>query len=951
MKLETGSVIKGFKVERIRESSELGGRFIEMRHVKVGTELCWMDNGEDNKLFCVGFKTLPEDSTGVFHILEHSVLCGSKKYPVKEPFVDLMKSSMNTFLNAMTFSDKTIYPVSSRNERDYLNLTEVYLDAVFAPRCVVDPNAFRQEGWHLEIGEDGKPYINGVVYNEMKGATSSVDEILMYGMNALLYPDNCYGFNSGGDPVVIPELTYDMYKAMYHKYYHPSNARIFLDGAVPLEATLDLINEYLGDERIDASYPIPMQEKKVGTNTLYYEVGPEEETANRSMVSFGHIVGDFSEKRKLMMTNVLCSLLADTNEAPLKRAILAAGLGEDVDLTLVDDVEQPALMLTVKNTEAGKAGDIRKVCEEVVAKLLEEGLDKSLLTAHLNRFAFRLKDIHEPAALFRAIMSYTGSLYGGDPLLWLENDGDIAAMRKEIENGGFDALLKEIFDFDRMSLLTVLPSKEHGERLRSEEAARAEAIYNAMGDAERKELKELNDRLHAWQQAPDSEEDTATIPVLSLSEVDPEPRVTPTEAALKEGTPILYHAIPSHGITHFNLYFNLTDLELSDISAAGLMCSLLTKLPTKNYSVSELQKAIKTHIGRLGFTIKTSMRTAEKCTPYFALSCDVLTENLDKAEELVAEILTSTDFTDTARIKEIVAQLDEGTKQNMIGNGHMIGMTAVGSHYISACAVNEAVGGYTFRNYVRTLAKDFDSVSAGLTEKLTAIRGASFVRSRVTVGLTADEKPCLKALVNSLPEGLPAGAERHYDSPLPKKLGVRIPAQISYAEKGVIVPETDGSMKVAANIIGLNHLWNRVRVQGGAYGVGLRVDPRGLMCHYTYRDPSPARSIGVFSEEADFIKSFVESGEDLTRFIISSVGATERLKSPGTEGADADIDFLDGWSPEKQARFRREMLSADRDKLLAFRALLDNCAENGAVCVVGSDSGLKEFEDLTIVDA
>ncbi|MBO4384940.1 MAG: insulinase family protein [Clostridia bacterium] len=950
MKLETGSVIKGFKVERVRESKELGGRFVEMRHEKLGTELCWLDNGDANKLFCVGFKTLPEDSTGVFHILEHSVLCGSAKYPVKEPFVDLMKSSMQTFLNAMTFPDKTIYPVSSRNERDFLNLTEVYLDAVFAPRCVVDPNAFRQEGWHLEVGEDGKPFINGVVYNEMKGATSSVDEIIQEGVLALLFPDNCYGFNSGGDPACIPELTYDMYKAMYRKYYSPSNARIFLDGAVPLEKTLDLINEYLVGEKVDSAHVIPMQAIEPGESTLTYEIGPDEDHANRTMVTYARIFGDYSEKKRIMMAQILCSLLADTNEAPLKRAILKEGLGTDVDLSFSPDIQQPVLALNVRNTEADKAARIREVAEEVVSGLLESGLDKALLTAHLNRYIFRIKDMEEPAGLIRCIMSYQSSLYGGDPMLWLENDETIRELRAGVENGEFDALLREMFDFGMMSKLVVLPSKEHGNKLRAEEAERAEKLYKAMNEAELRELSELNDRLHAWQQQPDSEEDTAKIPVLPLEEVSPDPLDQPTEVCMKNGLPVIYHAVPSQGITHLNLYFSLTDLDIPSISAASLLCQLYTKLPTKRRSVSELQTEIKTWIGRLKFDIRASMRRPGACTPYLAVYCDVLDENLEKAMDLTAEIVTETVFGETDRIREVVAQLDEMTKQRAIMSGHMLGIWAVSSHYLSSSVVTEAAQGYTFRSFIKELAADFDGRKAALVEKLEAIRDNSVVRSRLTVSQTATEKRCIKRIVEALPEGLPAPAEASYVSPLPRRMGVRIPAQVSFAEKGSLLPELTGSMKVASSIISLSHLWNRVRVQGGAYGAGMRVSDSGMLCHYTYRDPSPARSLDVFGEEAGFIGEFCEGGEDITKFIISTVGNTEPLRSPAELGEEADMDYLNGMTDEKRRKLRKEMLETDGEKLKAFAKELKNCADNGAVCVVGCDSALKEIEGITVFD-
>ena len=952
MKLELDQVIHGFRVERIRESAELGGVFYEMRHEKVGTTLCWMDNGEANKLFCVGFKTLPEDSTGVFHILEHSVLCGSEKYPVKEPFVDLMKSSMNTFLNAMTFQDKTIYPVSSRNERDFLNLTEVYLDAVFAPRCVIDPNAFRQEGWHLEVGEDGKPFINGVVYNEMKGATSGIDDILEEGVNSLLYSDNCYGYNSGGDPACIPELTYEQYKAMYHKYYHPSNARVYLDGSVPLEETLALIDGYVSAaEAADSAHPIPMQEMKPGEKTVYYAVGEEDPVENRSIVGFCRIAASYDEKLRIMMSDVLCALLADNNEAPLKRAILDAGLGEDVTLSCDAYNQQATLSLIVRNTEADKADAIRAKTVEVVEGLLAKGLDRELLTAYINRFAFRLKDTEEPAGLWRCIISYQSSLYGGDPMLYLENDGIIAQMREEAENGGFDRLLAELFDFDIMSRLTVLPSRTYGEKLLAEEAARAQAIYDGMSDAEKAELSELNERLHAWQQKEDDPEDTAKLPVLPLSEVSPEPIRVDTEITEGMGVKVMYHPVPSRGITHLNLYFNLSDLSVGELRSAGVMAALLTKLPTEEYSVFELQKLIKTYIGSLHFEVKASMRAPEKCTPYLAVSCDVLDENLKTAEELVAKILLTTRFDEPERIKEIILQIDEATKQRAIMAGHVMGFSAVLSHYLSSAAVTDAVSGYSFRSFIKGLAKDFESGARELVSVMERIKANSFVRNRLTIGLTATAMPCPKDIISAFPEGGSAPCEVHYDSPLPERMGVRIPAQANFAEKGILVPELRGSMKVASTIIGLNFLWNRVRVQGGAYGVGLRVSDDGVICHYTYRDPSPARSIGVFSEEAAFIREFCESGEKLDKYIISTIGNTEPLRSPAETGVKADMDTLCGRTYELDRKLRAEMLAADKDSLLEFCSVLENCAESGCVCVVGSDKGLSEFEDLAVFDA
>ena len=399
MNLTTGTKLHGFTVDRTRYVEELNATLVEMSHDKTGAALCWMDNGEDNKLFCIGFKTLPEDSTGVFHILEHSVLCGSEKYPVREPFVELLKSSMNTFLNAMTFPDKTIYPVSSRNEKDFLNLTSVYLDAVFAPRLLDDPNVFYQEGWHTELN-DGVPSYKGVVFNEMKGAMSGVDDIVDQAMNGLLFPSNCYRFNSGGAPEVIPDLTYEHYVASYKRYYHPSNSRIFLDGSVPLDATLDMIDGYLSKyERSDEKHEIPMQQPVSAEGTC----GHSSQILKR--LTTGKLIGTWEDKNKLMAAEVLCDLLADSNESPLKRAILSAGLGEDMRLSVMDGIAQPYLLLQVRNTSEEKIDAIRTVVRETVSSMVEQGIDRAALEASVNRYAFRVRQEREPQGLLHAINS------------------------------------------------------------------------------------------------------------------------------------------------------------------------------------------------------------------------------------------------------------------------------------------------------------------------------------------------------------------------------------------------------------------------------------------------------------------------------------------------------------------------------------------------------------------
>ena len=428
MEINVGLQLHGFTVTAVRDVPGKDAQLVEMLYEKTQTELVWYKSQESNKLFSIAFKTLPEDSTGVFHILEHSVLCGSDKYPVKEPFVELLKSSMNTFLNAMTFPDKTMYPVSSRNEQDFLNLTSVYLDAVFAPKILSNPNIFYQEGWHYEPDGDGLRY-NGVVFNEMKGAMSGVDGVVEQAVQDLLFPDNCYGYNSGGDPRAIPDLTYEQFLDSYRKNYHPTNARIYLDGDIPVERTLALIESYLAAFTLGSRQELTPQTPKAAQLTVTYEAASEEDLDSKAHFVLTRILGNWDDKTGILAAKVLGDVLCGSNDAPLKRAVLSAGLGQDVTLDIMDGVYQPWMVLRVHNMQPGNAAALDALLAETARNLAAQGLDKEALTASINRLAFQVKDMHEPQALIRCINAMDSWLYGGDPMLYLTYDEAIDRLR------------------------------------------------------------------------------------------------------------------------------------------------------------------------------------------------------------------------------------------------------------------------------------------------------------------------------------------------------------------------------------------------------------------------------------------------------------------------------------------------------------------------------------------
>lgn len=471
-----GDTLHGFRVIRQVELDELSGTLHEMEHEKTGAKLAWLQRAEQNKTFMAAFQTIPEDDTGVFHILEHSVLCGSEKFPLKEPFVELMQGSMKTFLNAMTYPDKTVYPVSSRNDKDFMNLVRVYADAVMSPAIYRQPNIFRQEGWHYEVKEGAEPSYKGVVFNEMKGAFSSVDTILQGGMNRLLYPESCYRFVSGGDPEHIPELSYEQFLNAHRRFYHPSNALFFLDGDLDLAEVLELLDEeYLSKyERQERDFAIHMQQPVSGAEgTVSYQLAPGQKAEGKTHFCMGKLAGTWADKEKCLALKILCSYLAGSNDAPLKKAILRRGLGQDLFMSVSDGNAQPSLVLQVRNTQREKCGEIRAVLRETAQELLEQGLDRGELEAIFNRMEFSALEHSEPYGLTLGLGVTASWLCGGQPELYLTWGDTFAALREKMEDGYMESLLREILaDQEHTAVLYALPSATLGQETMEREAQR-----------------------------------------------------------------------------------------------------------------------------------------------------------------------------------------------------------------------------------------------------------------------------------------------------------------------------------------------------------------------------------------------------------------------------------------------------------------------------------------------
>lgn len=942
--MKKGEVLFGFEVKECDLSEELGGNVYELCHKKTNAKLLWLKREEENKTFCISFKTIPEDDTGVFHILEHSVLGGSEKYPVKEPFAELMKSSMATFLNAMTYPDKTVYPVSSRNEADFLNLVDVYLDAVFCPAIYTKPEIFWQEGWHYELFEkEEMPIYNGVVFNEMKGASSSVESVIADEMQKLLFPDTCYRFSSGGDPRYITELSYEQFLDAHRKYYHPSNAKIVLDGDLPIEKILQKLATYFEPyEKQKEAFVIPEQKVVSGKQVVSYEIGSDETEENRAHLALGMIAGTVDEKEKMYALQAISDLLAGSNEAPLKRAILDSGLGQDVSLELMDGVLQPWMLLQIWNTEPALFDQIRQTVQQVLEEQVQKGFDKELLLATLGQMEFHTLDVQEPRGIGLAEDCLESWLYDGDPLLYMENKHTFSELRKKVDTGYFEQLIQEILlDESRICELRVLPDGNLSECKQVEEEQRIKHAMRNWSEEEKEALLNQNLQLANWQQSMDSPEDLDAMPHLELQDISEIPEWIETANEEVDGVTILHHENLVGDILYLNLYFSLADLTLEEFAKAASFSTLLGMLPTKNYDVQTLQRKLKQHMGDWQFDVTAFTPNSNKnvCKPYFAARFSMLKSEYEKAVPLIREVLLETDFSEEDRIREILLQNEELMRQNLIMNGHVVASTRACSHHRCEDAVNEAAKGYMAYQWLKQRNSEVDlSGFSAWAENFKS----HFCKGKLTIGITGVCDG--KELVDVFPRGEEICEEAIYQVEQAERELIAIPAGIAYAVMAGRIPDavtSHGAWNTFSHILSYEYLWNQIRVQGGAYGTGFGVSRRGNGVFYSYRDPSPIDSIEVYLESAKSIQMLSEEIGNLDRFVIGAVGGMEPLLATRQKGIRADSYYFTEMSREELTRIRRETLGTTRDDLQMLSEELEKMLKQTDVCVVGPEEVLE----------
>lgn len=970
MELSPHQQLHGFTVQSSEPLREIDGTASVLFHEKSGAKLLYLANDDENKAFSIAFKTPPTDDTGVFHILEHSVLCGSAKFPVKEPFVNLLKSSMQTFLNAMTFPDKTMYPVASTNDQDLMNLTDVYLDAVLRPAIYRKRAIFEQEGWHYELAgaiageadddrveieneedvapsENGKLTFNGVVYNEMKGALSDPNSVLYDELQAALFPDNAYRFESGGVPRAITDLTYEQFLDEHAAHYRLDNSYLTLYGNVDLDRMLAFLDsEYLTPLAADAPEagdPFPIEEQKPVVNAgivKTMDTAPE-----NACVGLGYVAGHVRDRTRMVAADILIDALMGSNEAPLKRALLDEQLGDDIQSFFADSLLQPFVVVELKGSTEQTAARFKPAFDEALRTILDEGIDPALIEASLSRaeFVMREHDFGMADGVALAMASLSGWLYDDElASSYLCYEDDFAFLREAIDTAYFADLARSLFlDNDHWAEVEIRPVETDGDNAEQDRLALVESTMGADDfariAAEEQELRRL-------QTEPDAPEALATLPRLSTADIaEQKPEVA---CELLENTPLpcLRHDIPSHGITYAYRYFDLSRLAFDELPYAAVLGMVLGKLATSTHTASELDTLVNGRLGNLSFFAEIYENEADSTAllPKFVASASALDENIDDLRALPLEIMRETDFSDTGKIKDILQQRRIHMEQGFASAGHSAAMARVSSYYLPAGAVREQLGGVGFYRFLKDLLAHFDERADDLKAQLERLARLLFVDEGSLVSFTGSDASFERfwqqgALLES-GEGAPS--RLIVPQPHIANEAFIVPSDVCYAAQGfdrrITGTPYTGSWQVAARALSYDYLWNEVRVKGGAYGAGFQAARTGTLRFYSYRDPHLDETLARFDEAAAWLARFEPEEAEMEGYVVSTVAGFDTPLKPRARARRQDGDHFGGRTPAARTQTRREMVETGAADMRALAPTLEDVLARKARCAFGS---------------
>lgn len=939
-----------------------------LRHKKSGARIAILSNNDDNnKVFYIGFRTPPEDETGVPHIIEHTTLCGSKKFPVKDPFIELAKGSLNTFLNAMTYPDKTVYPVASCNDQDFKNLMDVYLDAVFNPNITKYEEIFKQEGWHYELtGKDDELKINGVVYNEMKGAYSSPDEVLSSQIYRSLFPDNTYSKDSGGNPEYIPKLTYEAYLDFYHKYYHPSNSYIYLYGDMDVVERLEWLDkEYLSlydYKKVNSEINKQPAFDEIKNVEAQYSITMDDSQENKTYLSYNRVVGDSLDEMLYQAFDVLDYALVSSPGAPVKQALIDAGIGDDVYGSYDAGILQPVFSFVAKNANASQADEFESIIENTLKEVVKTGINKEALLAGINssEFKFREADFGQfPKGLLFGLNCLDSWLFDDmKPFIHLECLGTFAKLRKAVDTDYFEKLIQEyLLDNTHGSSVTVKPKRGLGNE-REEVLAKELSDYKAsLSDEEIKKLIEDTEHLKKYQEEPSSDEDLRKLPMLTRA--DMKKNAMPFSNIEDEllDVKVVRHDIESNGIDYISFLFDAGDFAQSELGYLGFFTNALGLVSTEKYSYTDLANATNIYTGGIstGTASHPDIKDRNNFVFKFEVKLKVLEKNLDKALELMEQMLLSSDFTDTKRLGELVAQIKARLQANLSSSGHLVAAMRSMSSFSRYALYQDELKGVAFYRSICRIEKELSESPKSVSDKLAAIAKKLFARNRMLISFTGNNeaygnaKPSLKKVITGFNKMSAVGnqAEVHFNT---AKEAFIDASQIQYVAKtGDFICEGyeyTGALRLLRIILSYDYLWINVRVKGGAYGCMNTFLRSGESYFVSYRDPNLSDTLDVYDRIPEYIKSFSPDERDMTKYIIGTFSALDTPMNPEAKGSRSLSAYLEGITYEQIQKERNEILNAQPEDIRRLADLVEAVLKKDSICVIGNENMIKESAGL-----
>ena len=938
-----------------------------LRHKKSGARIAILSNNDDNKVFYIGFRTPPEDETGVPHIIEHTTLCGSKKFPVKDPFIELAKGSLNTFLNAMTYPDKTVYPVASCNDQDFKNLMDVYLDAVFNPNITKYEEIFKQEGWHYELtGKDDELKINGVVYNEMKGAYSSPDEVLSSQIYRSLFPDNTYSKDSGGNPEYIPKLTYEAYLDFYHKYYHPSNSYIYLYGDMDVVERLEWLDkEYLSlydYKKVNSEINKQPAFDEIKNVEAEYSITMDDSQENKTYLSYNRVVGDSLDEMLYQAFDVLDYALVSSPGAPVKQALIDAGIGDDVYGSYDAGILQPVFSFVAKNANASQADEFESIIENTLKEVVKTGINKEALLAGINssEFKFREADFGQfPKGLLFGLNCLDSWLFDDmKPFIHLECLGTFAKLRKAVDTDYFEKLIQEyLLDNTHGSSVTVKPKRGLGNE-REEALAKELSDYKAsLSDEEIDKLIEETEHLKKYQEEPSSDEDLRKLPMLTRADMKKEAMPFSNIEDTLSDVKVVRHDIESNGIDYISFLFDAGDFAQSELGYLGFFTNALGLVSTENYSYTDLANATNIYTGGIstGTASHPDIKDRNNFVFKFEVKLKVLEKNLDKALELMEQMLLSSDFTDTKRLGEIVAQIKARLQANLSSSGHLVAAMRSMSSFSRYALYQDELKGIAFYRSICRIEKELFESPESVSDKLAAIAKKLFARNRMLISFTGNNeaygnaKPSLEKVIAGFNKMSAVGnqAEVHFNT---AKEAFIDASQIQYVAKtGDFICEGyeyTGALRLLRIILSYDYLWINVRVKGGAYGCMNTFLRSGESYFVSYRDPNLSDTLDVYDRIPEYIKSFSPDERDMTKYIIGTFSALDTPMNPEAKGSRSLSAYLEGITYEQIQKERNEILNAQPEDIRRLADLVEAVLKKDSICVIGNENMIKESAGL-----